>query len=304
MPETLTPPNERIEWLQSVPFLGMHAACLLVFWTGASPTALVVCAALYSIRVLGITAGLHRYFSHRTFKTSRWFQFLLALTATAATQKGPLWWAANHRHHHASSDTEDDVHSPRKGFWWSHVGWFLCNRFSETEYRLIPDLMRYPELRFLNNCYVLPPVLLAAFTWALGSWLRTAAPALHTNGPQMLVWGFFVSTVLLYHGTFSVNSLAHVLGRRRFPTRDDSRNNLLIALFTFGEGWHNNHHYAPSSERQGFYWWELDITHYFLIVLSWVGVVWDINRPPRSVYNEVAPAGGQWRLAKRPDAAL
>src|SRR5262249_44178041 len=158
-------------------------------------------AALYAIRVVGITAGLHRYFSHKTFKTSRWFQFVLALVATASTQKGPLWWAANHRHHHANSDTEDDVHSPRKGFWWSHVGWFLCGRFAKTEYRLIPDLMQFPELRFLNDYHVGPPVLLAASTYALGAWLGATAPALHTSGPQMLIWGFFVSTVLLYHGT-------------------------------------------------------------------------------------------------------
>jgi stearoyl-CoA desaturase (Delta-9 desaturase) len=286
MADTYSRADERVEWLKSVPFLGMHAACLAVAWVGASWTAAAACAVLYSVRVFAITAGLHRYLAHRTYKTSRWFQFLMALTATASTQKGPLWWAANHRHHHANSDTQEDVHSPRKGFWWSHVGWFLCGRFTETEYRLIPDLLVFPELRLLNDYHVIPPILLAATTYGLGAWLAAAAPALHTSGSQMLVWGFFVSTVFLYHGTFMVNSLAHVFGRRRFDTRDDSRNSLLIALVTFGEGWHNNHHYAPSSERQGFFWWEVDLTHYMLTILSWMGVVWDLNRPPKSAYEE------------------
>jgi stearoyl-CoA desaturase (Delta-9 desaturase) len=231
-----------------------------------------------------ISAGFHRYFSHRTYKTTRAFQFLLAWIATSATQKGPLWWAANHRHHHAHSDTATDAHSPRHGFWWSHVGWFLSGRYAATDFRLIPDLAGYPELRFLNDYHVIPPIVLAASVGALGAWLQHAAPELHTSAFQMVVWGYFVSTVLGYHSTFMVNSLAHVIGRRRFPTRDDSRNSLLIALVTFGEGWHNNHHFAPSSERQGFLWWEIDVTHYVLTVFSWIGLVWDLNRPPKGVY--------------------
>jgi stearoyl-CoA desaturase (delta-9 desaturase) len=276
--------QEQIEWVESLPFFLLHAACLLVFWCGVSWAALAVCALLYALRVGSISGGFHRYFSHRTYKTSRAFQFLIAWIATSATQKGPLWWAANHRHHHANSDTPADAHSPHDGFWWSHVGWFLSGRYSATDFSLIPDLAGYPELRFLNEYHVIPPIALAASTCALGAWLGHAAPTLHTSAFQMLVWGYFVSTVLGYHGTFMVNSLAHVFGRRRFQTRDDSRNNLLIALVTFGEGWHNNHHYAPSSERQGFYWWEIDVTHYVLTVFSWMGLVWDLNRPPKSIY--------------------
>jgi stearoyl-CoA desaturase (Delta-9 desaturase) len=276
--------EERIDWLLSTPFLLIHAACLAVFWVGASWTAVLACLALYAIRMFGVTAGYHRYFSHRTFKTSRAFQFLLGWLGATATQKGPLWWAANHRHHHATSDTEEDAHSPRHGFWWSHVGWFLSAKFHATNYRLIPDLARFRELRFLNKCYVLPPVTLALGVLAAGFASKHWLPSLHTGPLQMLVWGYFVSTVLLYHGTFVVNSLAHVIGKQRFATKDDSRNSLLLALITLGEGWHNNHHFVPSSERQGFYWWEIDITHYVLKVLSWFGLVWDLKKPPKHVY--------------------
>lgn len=275
---------KQIDWVRSIPFLLIHLACLAVFWVGISPVAVVVCLGLYLFRMFGITAGYHRYFSHRSFKTTRAFQFVLGWMGAMATQKGPLWWAANHRHHHATSDTEEDAHSPRHGFWWSHVGWFLCNKFHETNYRLIPDLAKFRELRFLNKCYVLPPVSLAVAVVAMGWALQHWFPGLYTTPLQMLVWGYFVSTTLLYHGTFAVNSLAHVIGRARFATKDDSKNSLLIAIVTLGEGWHNNHHFVPSSERQGFYWWEVDFTHYALKVLSWIGVVWDLKKPPRHIY--------------------
>jgi len=276
--------QDRIHWLRSTPFLLIHAACLAVFWVGASWVSVLTCIALYVVRMFGVSAGYHRYFSHRTFKTSRVFQFLLGWLGTTATQKGPLWWAANHRHHHATSDTEEDAHSPRHGFWWSHTGWFLCARFHATNYRLIPDLARFRELRFLNTFYALPPLTLALGVLAAGFGLQHWFPGLHTGPAKMLVWGYFISTVLLYHGTFVVNSLAHVIGKQRFATDDDSRNSLLLALITLGEGWHNNHHFMPSSERQGFYWWEIDVTHYTLKVLSWFGVVWDLKKPPKHVY--------------------
>jgi stearoyl-CoA desaturase (delta-9 desaturase) len=278
-------PDEVIDWWSSLPFLGMHAACLLVFWTGVSRAALTVCLALYAIRMFGITGGYHRYFSHRTYKTSRAVQFALAWIGGMSAQKGALWWASHHRSHHAFSDTEADIHSPVvRGFWWSHVGWFLCRKYNGTEFRLIRDLVCYPELRFLDRFHALPPLSLAAGMLVLGKSLQTSAPGPNTSAAQMLVWGFFVSTMLVYHGTFIVNSLAHVFGTRRYVTRDDSRNNLLIALITFGEGWHNNHHYAPSSEQQGFYWWEIDISHCILKALSWCGLVWDLQRPPSRVY--------------------
>jgi len=279
--------DEKIDILRTIPFLGMHLACLLVFWSGVSWPALAACAILLCVRMFAVTAGYHRYFSHRSFKTSRFFQFLLALLGTSAVQKGPLWWAALHRHHHRYSDTPNDIHSPVvKGFWWSHVGWILSKKYLATELKAVPDLAKYPELMFLNRFHLLAPVTLAVSLFGLGIWLNQAVPELNTSGLQMLVWGFFVSTVLLWNTTYTVNSLAHVIGRRRFATRDDSRNSLLVAMLTFGEGWHNNHHRYPASERQGFYWWEIDVTHYILKILSAMGVVWDLRAPPEEIYAE------------------
>jgi stearoyl-CoA desaturase (Delta-9 desaturase) len=277
--------DERFDLLGSLPFVCMHIACILPLWTGVSAVAVVVCLTLYAVRMFGITAGYHRYFSHRSYKTSRAFQFVLGFLGAMSAQKGPLWWAAHHRRHHGYSDTADDVHSPVvRGFWWSHVGWFLCRKYGETDVQSIKDLNAYPELRVLNRFHALPPAALAVVTLGIGGLLPVIAPGMNTSATQMLVWGFFISTVLVYHGTFVVNSLAHLFGTRRFPTKDESRNNLLIALITLGEGWHNNHHYAPSSERQGFYWWEIDVSHYILKTLSWCGVVWDLQAPPSRAY--------------------
>ena len=272
-----------------IAFWGVHLACLGVLWTGVSTTALLACLVMYVVRMFGVTAGYHRYFAHRTYKTGRAMQFALAFLATSSVQQGPLWWAAHHRHHHRHSDMPDDVHSVRQnGFWWAHVGWITSGRFAATRMESVRDLARYPELRFLNRWDVLPPVSAALLMLTLGWWLGRTMPQLGTSGMQLLVWGFFVSTTLLYHGTFTINSLAHVFGRRRFVTGDDSRNSALLALVTLGEGWHNNHHRYPASERQGFYWWEIDLTHYALVVLSWCGLVWDLRSPPEAIYAEAA----------------
>jgi stearoyl-CoA desaturase (delta-9 desaturase) len=259
----------------------MHLACFAAFWTGASLTAVAVCIALYIVRMFAITAGFHRFFSHRTYQAGRVFQFLIALVATAAYQKGPLWWSAHHRRHHLTADTEQDLHSPlTQTLWRSHVGWFLANESQATDEKLIPNLLKYRDLRFLDRFYAVPPILLAIGMFLLGMFLKRFAPSLGTSGWQMLVWGFFISTVVLYHGTFTVNSLAHIFGKRRFATDDNSRNNLFVALITLGEGWHNNHHYYPASERHGFYWWEIDVSHYLLRLLSLIGIVWDIRSTP------------------------
>lgn len=272
--------SEKLDYSTCIQFLFMHAACLLVVCTGVSVVAVATCLTLYVVRMFAITAGFHRLFAHRTYKTGRIFQFLLAFAGTAAYQRGPLWWSAHHRRHHLQADTEHDLHSPlTRTFWRSHVGWFLHRNSRATDRRLILNLIKYHDLRLLDRYYWLPPALLAVSAFLLGSVLQRYAPGLGTSGWQMLVWGFFISTVLLYHGTFTVNSLAHIFGKRRFPTEDNSRNNLLVALITLGEGWHNNHHYYPSSERQGFYWWELDVSHYTLRALSWAGIVWDLRSP-------------------------
>jgi len=278
--DATTAPARRLDMASSVPFFLIHLAVLTVYWTWWSRTAVVACLLTYSIRMFGITAGFHRYFSHRSYKTGRIFQFMLAWAAGSSAQKGVLWWAAHHRHHHAHSDEEADVHSPvQGGFWWSHAGWFLCNEFDDTRVDLIPDLVRFPELRFLNRWHVLPPFALAGILFLTGAGLNRYYPELGTSGAQMLVWGFCISTVAVYHATFAVNSLAHVFGTRRFATIDDSRNNPIVALFTFGEGWHNNHHFSPSMERQGLEWWEIDITHYLLRLLKLTGLVWDLRTP-------------------------
>jgi stearoyl-CoA desaturase (delta-9 desaturase) len=219
--------------------------------------------------MFALTAGYHRYFSHRSYKTSRVFQFILGLLGTLAVQKGPLWWAAHHRRHHKYSDQEGDVHSPvREGFWWSHIGWIVSPKFDATDWDAIKDFSRFPELRLLNSYHLIPPILLAVSLFLIGGW-------------HWLVWGFFVSTVALYHGTFSVNSLSHLWGSRRFPTTDQSRNNFLIALWTGGEGWHNNHHHYMASVKQGFYWWEVDFSYYILRLMSWVKLVSDLRVPPK-----------------------
>lgn len=277
--------KQRLDVLETSLFIFYHLACLLVIWAGISWSAVIACAVMYAVRMFGITAGYHRYFSHRTYKTSRIFQFLLAWLGACAVQRGPLWWAAHHRFHHKFADTTEDRHSPsRQGFWWSHVGWFLSNGHQHTEHDLVPDLTANRELTFIDEYYWLPPISLAILLWTSGTLLKHYAPTMDTNGFQLFVWGFIISTILLYHATFAVNSVCHGIGRRRFDTKDDSRNCYWVALMTFGEGWHNNHHFCPASERQGFYRWEIDVSHYLLVVLSKLGIVWNLQSPPRRVY--------------------
>ncbi len=275
---------DRIDWLRAAPFVALHLGCLGAIWTGVSAAALAVAAAAYALRMFAITAFYHRGFSHRTFRAARPVQFAFAVLGASSVQRGPLWWAAHHRNHHRHADTPADPHSPRvHGFLWSHVGWFLTPRGFKTDLAKVPDLARYPELRWLDRYDTAIPVLFAAAITAFGAWLRHADPALHTDGAQMLVWGFFVSTVVLFHATVTINSLAHRFGTRRYETRDDSRNNLWLALLTFGEGWHNNHHHFPGSARQGFRWWEIDLTWYALRGLAALGLVRDLRPVPARV---------------------
>jgi stearoyl-CoA desaturase (delta-9 desaturase) len=262
---------DRVDWAKSIPFVGVHVACLAVFWTGVSWNAIVLCATTYAVRMFAITGGYHRYFAHRSYRTSRAFQFVLAALACSAVQRGPLWWAGHHRHHHQHSDQEADVHSPeREGFWWSHVGWLLCRRHDATRLDIIQDFARYPELRVLNHWYAVSGVLFAVGCLLAMGW-------------QGLVWGFFISTVLLFHATFAINSFCHIFGRVRYQTTDTSRNSLVLALLTLGEGWHNNHHYYATSTRMGFFWWEVDLTYYVLKLFSLLGLVWDLKQPPQRV---------------------
>jgi stearoyl-CoA desaturase (delta-9 desaturase) len=270
---TTRPLDERVNKRSSIPFVALHFIPLLVIWTGISRTAVLLFLVTYLGRMFLITAGYHRYFSHRSYRMARFPQFLMAFGCTMAAQKGPLWWAGNHRVHHRYADTENDLHSPMRGFWWSQVGWILCDKYGATRYDEIKDFAKYPELRFLNKYDWIGPWSLGVACFLIGGW-------------SGLVVGFFASTILLWHTTFFVNSLAHVFGRRSYETNDTSRNSMLIALITGGEGWHNNHHRYPSSARQGFRWWQIDTTYYGLKVLQALGIVHDLRKPPARVLDE------------------
>jgi stearoyl-CoA desaturase (delta-9 desaturase) len=274
-------PRPRAVRLTTVLFWAVHVAAVVgVVATGWSWRGIALAFAAYFVRMFVVTAAYHRYFSHRAFKTSRVFQFVLALGAQSAAQKGVLWWASRHRLHHKHSDTVVDVHSPRqRGFWYSHLGWILTREWTGTDLTVVSDLAKYPELRALNNSLVgmLPAAALGLAFFLIG-------------GLHAFIWGFLVSTVLLWHGSFAVNSLAHVFGRQRYETGDDSRNNWLIALMTSGEGWHNNHHHYQSSANQGFEWWQVDVTYYLLRAMAACGLIWDLRRPPSSVVH--APRTG------------
>lgn len=276
--------RHQTQWLRIIPFIVLHVACLAAFWVGVSWFAILFMVFFYFIRMFAITAFFHRYLSHKTFQTSRPVQFLFALIGTMSAQRGPLWWAAHHRYHHRFTDTDQDPHSSTKGFWYSHVGWFLNEENFGTRKSIIKDWLKFPELIWLDR-FSLPVVVFTAIgIYALGEALAVYAPQLGTNGLQLLVWGFVISTVLLTHATLCINSMAHRYGSRDFNTDDESRNNLFLSLITLGEGWHNNHHYYAGSTRQGFFWWQIDITYYLLKIMSWIGLVWGIKDVPERVY--------------------
>jgi stearoyl-CoA desaturase (delta-9 desaturase) len=248
----------------------------------------IIALGLYLIRMFAITGFYHRYFSHKAFKTNRLWQFVFAVIGNASVQRGPLWWAAHHRHHHRFADRDNDVHSPlQHGFWWSHIGWLTSRDNFPTRFRYVQEWIRFPELRWINRFDTVIPTLLAGSIYLTGALLENLAPSLGTNGFQLLIWGFFISTVVLLHATCTINSLDHMFGTRRYNTRDTSRNNAALAILTLGEGWHNNHHHYAISARQGFMWWEVDITYGLLVLLSWLGVVRDLRQVPQNVLEEV-----------------
>jgi len=264
------PADERVQWLGNIPYLLIHLVPFAAFFTGFGLRDVLLCLGLYGARMFFITAGYHRYFAHRSYKMGRVMQFLMALGGTLAVQKGPLWWAAHHRHHHKYSDRFEDVHSPMKGLFWSHMGWIMCRKHEPVRLHLIKDFAALPELRWLDRYHWVPPFALGVGVWLWGGW-------------SALVVGFFLSLVLSWHCTYLINSLSHLIGRRRYVTTDTSRNSMLLALLTFGEGWHNNHHYYQSSANQGFFWWEIDISYYVLRALSLVGLVRELRTPPAHV---------------------
>jgi len=263
---------DRINWPASIPFIAFHVAAVVgVFLVELRPALLGWALFSYAFRMWGMTAGYHRYFSHRSFETSRAFQFLLALAATLAVQKGPLWWAAHHRFHHTNADEPQDIHSPTfRGVLWAHMGWFLCDKYKETKWERVPDLAKYPELRFIDKYATVPPVIGAVLLWYFGGW-------------PIFVWAGLVATVAQWHGLFIANSLCHMYGWKPFDTPDDGRNNPFFAVLLMGEGWHNNHHYYPGAARQGFVWWELDPTYYSIKLLEKLRLVWNVHGVPQRV---------------------
>ncbi len=256
-----------------IPFVLIQACVLFVFTTHFSWFGLGLCMAMYFSRMFLVTGVYHRYFSHKSYKMGRVTQFIMALLATTVVQKGPLWWAAHHRHHHAFSDKEEDLHSPKKGFWVSHLLWFLTAESNDVDYRKVNDFAKYPEIRFIEKFWWVPPTALGVGMFLAWGW-------------HVVVWGFFVSTFLLQHGTYTINSLSHLFGNQRYHSGDTSRNNWFLAIVTLGEGWHNNHHKYMSSARNGFFWWEYDITYYIIKVMSWLGLAHDLKPVPMRVLEE------------------
>src|SRR5215813_11510762 len=264
----LLPNGSSISVVQAIPFLTIHLLSLGVFFFSFHWSYLITCLMVLVVRMFFVTAGYHRYFSHRSYKTSRAFQFVIAFMAQTSAQKGVLWWAAHHRHHHRFSDQEDDLHSPTLfGFFWSHVGWIISEKYNDKRFDYIGDFAKFPELRWLNKYHLVPPAILAVALFLV-------------RGLPLVFCGVCLSTVLLWHDTFTINSLSHLFGSRRYDTTDTSKNNWLLALMTLGEGWHNNHHHYMASARQGFFWWEIDITFYTLKAFSWCGLVRDLRKVP------------------------
>ncbi len=285
-PDPATLPS-KVNWQRTLPFIFLHLGCLAVLWVGFSWISALAAVFLYLIRMFAITGFYHRYFSHKTFKTSRAGQFIFAVIGNSSMQRGPLWWAATHRHHHKHSDHEEDIHSPViSGFLWSHIGWLTSMKNFPTAYKSIPDLSKYPELVFLNRYDQTVPFAYGILMLIVGFALEKLFPTSGVTMGQYFICTFFISTTVLLHGTLFINSLAHVWGKRRYDTSDDSRNSWLLTFITLGEGWHNNHHRYPHSVRQGFRWWELDLTYYGLKLLSFTGLIWDLRPVPRAVVEE------------------
>ena len=267
-------------------FVCIHLMGLFAVQTGIRLEWVILAMASYYLRMFAVTAGYHRYFAHRSYKTSRVLQLFLAFLAMTSAQKGVLWWAAHHRHHHKYSDQKADFHSPvQRGFWFSHVGWILSRDSQRPDFDLVKDFSKYPEICFLDRWYLIPPTLYAVMMYVL--W-----------GFPGLIWGFFISTMVLYHCTFFINSLTHMIGRIRYRSNDGSKNSFVLAVLCCGEGWHNNHHYYQSAVNQGWFWWEVDLSYYILIMLSWVGIVWDLRTPPDHIKAKTIDSENRRNAAK------
>ena len=270
-----------LHWKRFAPFIFLHTTLALPFFVGVTPTAVFLCVASYVLRMFAITAFYHRYFSHKSFKTKPWVETLFAAIGASACQRGPIWWASMHRNHHKHSDQKNDPHGSSKGFIWIHFKWFLVDQNYATDDAKVKDLLKSPTLVFIDRFDLIFPVLFFLFTGLLGFLLSRYG--FEITILQAVVWGFFIPTVLAMHATFCVNSVCHKWGSRRFPTKDQSRNNGLVALLTLGEGWHNNHHFAPGTAKQGFKKTEIDLCYLTLKLMSFFNLVWDLKPVPEHV---------------------
>lgn len=273
--------GDTIDWFRVIPFILIHFGALAALWTHFEWYLVWVALFLFVIRMFAITGFYHRYFAHKTFKTSRLMQFIFAFIGSTAAQRGPIWWASHHRRHHLNSDRHNDHHSPHTHhFLWSHMGWFLAKKNFLTDRKVVRDLIKFKELVLIDRFDWFPPVVLLLSLFLIGEHLSLTSGI---SGLNMVIWGFCVSTILVYHCTFAVNSIAHLWGTQRYNTKEESKNNFFVALFTFGEGWHNNHHHYPGSIRQGFYWWEVDLTYYALRFLSFFGIVYNLRTVSKAI---------------------
>ncbi len=237
------------------------------------PTFAAVMVLLVVTRVAGhgVTVGFHRGLAHHSYRTSRWFRFVLAAAGCTALQNGPLWWVLHHRRHHAHSDVPGDVHSPVvDSFWHAHVGWLFTADRTRPDFSTVRDLARYPELVWLDRLWMLPGAAAAGLSYLAAGWAG-------------VVWGFALGTVLVFQVTFAVNSIGHRWGARRFATREGSRNNFVLGILALGDGWHNNHHRAPRSARHGLAWYEHDMGYQIIRLFRVCGLVWDVRQPPAEV---------------------
>jgi stearoyl-CoA desaturase (Delta-9 desaturase) len=262
-----------------------HLGALAGLLGGAAVPDWLLLPAFLAVRGLTTTVAYHRYFAHRSFKTGRAFQFLLGCLCCTNLQRGPLWWAAVHRQHHRHADGPGDPHSPaRGGFLWAYGGWMFA-ALEEPDWGRVRDLTRFPELVWLERLWLVPPLLLAAGCWLVGGW-------------GLVCVGFCLSAVVALHGASLVNTLGHLVGSRRYPTPDRSRNSLVLALLTFGDGWHNNHHHYPHAAQAGFFRWEADGSFRLIRLLEFAGLVWDVRRvPPHKLHPPLdgRPPAGQGR---------
>lgn len=294
---SLTPrPGRSLLWIVANAARGtwflvlVHLGALGAFFTDPTRLDWLLFAAFVLVRGYTTTVAYHRYFAHRSFKTSRPFQFLLALLCCTNLQRGPLWWAAIHRHHHRHSDEPGDAHSPvQGGFIWGYFGWMFLT-LEQPDWCSVRDLRRYPELVWLEKWWLLPPLLMVAACWLVGGWATVCLC-------------FCMTAVTSLHGASVVNTLGHLVGSRRYATQDQSRNSFVLAVLSLGDGWHNNHHHYPHAARAGFLWWEIDSSYQLVRVLALLGLVWDVREVPPHKLHATTPLPGLVGLRPEKSAA-